>query len=94
MGLRERWLARVDELGLGPAQDGGAFDHFLGVEVWRPPSSCETDQLLDHLAAPHGLTAIHPAFARRDAARLALRIGLPSEHGKREMPKLRHVPPR
>jgi len=70
VGLRERWLAQVGELGLGPAQEGGALDHVLGVEVWRTPSSVEIEQLLDHLAGPQGVTASHSAFERRDVARL------------------------
>ena len=70
VGLRQRWLAQVDEFGLARGRDGGALDHVLGVEVWRPPSSGEIDQLLDHLAGPKGLTADHSAFERRDVARL------------------------
>jgi conjugative relaxase-like TrwC/TraI family protein len=71
MGLRKRWLAQVDSLGLGPAVDGGPLDHLLGVEAWRPPTTSEVAQLLDRLAGSEGLTAGHSTFERRDVARLA-----------------------
>ena len=70
VGLRQRWLAQVDGLGLAPTGEGGPLDHLVGVEVWRPPSSGEVHQLLDHLAGPYGLTAGQSAFERRDVARL------------------------
>ena len=70
VGLRQRWLAQVDGLGLAPTGEGGPLDHLVGVETWRPPSSGEVDQLLDHLAGPEGLTVGHSAFERRDVARL------------------------
>ena len=70
VGLRQRWLAQVDGLGLAPTGEGGPLDHLVGVEVWRPPSSGEVHQLLDHLAGPEGLTAGQSAFERRDVARL------------------------
>jgi conjugative relaxase-like TrwC/TraI family protein len=70
VGLRQRWLARVTELGLAPMHGRSPFDYLLGVETWRPPSSGEIDQLLDRLAGPEGLTAGQSAFERRDVARL------------------------
>lgn len=70
VGLRQRWLAQVDALGLAPTGEGGPLDHVLGVETWRPPSSGEVDQVLSRLAGSDGLTAGHSAFERRDVARL------------------------
>jgi conjugative relaxase-like TrwC/TraI family protein len=70
IGLRQRWLAQIDELGLAPRRDGGPLEHLLGVEAWRPPSSSEVNQLLHRLAGSEGLTAGHAAFERRDVARL------------------------
>jgi conjugative relaxase-like TrwC/TraI family protein len=69
-GLRQRWLARLDELGLAPSHGGSPLEHLLGTEVWRPPTSTEVDQLLDRLAGPEGLTAGQSTFERRDVARL------------------------
>ena len=80
MGLRQRWLAQVDGLGLTPTGDGGPLDHLLGAGPWRPPSTSEVNQLLDRLAGPEGLTAGHSAFERRDVARLVAE-GLPGGPG-------------
>ena len=70
VGLRQRWLAQLDGLGVARGADGGPLDHVLGVEVWRTPSSTEVEQLLDHLAGSEGLTAGQSAFERHDVARL------------------------
>jgi conjugative relaxase-like TrwC/TraI family protein len=69
MGLRQRWLAQLDGLGLVPTGEGGPFEHLMGIEAWRPPSSGEVDQLLDRLAGSEGVTAAQSAFERRDVAR-------------------------
>ena len=55
---------------MAPRRDGAPLDHLLGVEAWRPASTSEVKQLLDHLAGPEGLTAGQSAFERRDVARL------------------------
>jgi conjugative relaxase-like TrwC/TraI family protein len=70
VGLQQRWLARVDELGLASALGGSPLDHLLGTDAWRPPNSGEVDQLLSRLAGPEGVTAGQSAFERRDVARL------------------------
>jgi conjugative relaxase-like TrwC/TraI family protein len=70
LGLRQRWLAQVDGLGLAPTGEGGPLDHVLGVDSWRPPSAGEVNQLLTRLAGSEGLTAGQSAFERRDVARL------------------------
>jgi conjugative relaxase-like TrwC/TraI family protein len=70
IGLRQRWLARVDELGLVPPRGASPLDHLLGTDAWRPPNSGEVDQLLSRLAGPEGLTAGQSTFERRDVARL------------------------
>ena len=49
VGLRQRWLAQVDGLGLAPTRGAGPLDHLLGVEPWRPPTSGEVNQLLARL---------------------------------------------
>jgi conjugative relaxase-like TrwC/TraI family protein len=67
LGLRERWLERLTDLGVpAPAAGHGVFDHLLGEESWRAPSRSETDELLSRLAGPEGLTQGASSFERRD----------------------------
>ncbi len=73
-GLRERWMARVVDLGLAEHTSGlrrgaEALGQLLGTEQWRAPDPAEIEGLADRLLGPEGLTQALSAFERRDIVR-------------------------
>jgi conjugative relaxase-like TrwC/TraI family protein len=69
LGLRQRWLDRVTDLGF--ADDNGipTLEGLLGSHDRTPITEGQTGHLVTHLTGPEGLTGAESTFERRDVVR-------------------------